>query len=295
MQKLVYYAFRVLVAIMRITPLWLLYILADFIYIIFYYVLKYRKSVVYGNLSRSFPEKSEKEIDALAKKFYHHLADIFAESLKGLGIGKEEVIKRYSFKGTDLVHERIKQGKTVLLAGTHCGNWEWGALSTPHYLEPDIYTLYKPLSNKYIDAYLKKQRADQGMYMIPTTETREIFQRKFEHPVAFILLSDQSPHNPRRAFWMNFLHQETGFLHGFEMQARRYGHSVVFFRTTKIKRGYYQIEFELITDTPKDYEPGMLTKEYAKRLEKLVLDDPAVWVWSHKRWRRQRPEGKPLL
>ena len=56
-----------------------------------YYIVGYRKNVVLENLRKSFPEKSEKEIGKIAKRFYLHLTDVFLESLYALRMGPEEV------------------------------------------------------------------------------------------------------------------------------------------------------------------------------------------------------------
>ena len=57
-----YYIIYGLVYLLSILPFWVLYGLADFLFIIIYYVARYRRKIVRKNLRNSFPEKGEKEI-----------------------------------------------------------------------------------------------------------------------------------------------------------------------------------------------------------------------------------------
>lgn len=51
-------------------------------------MIGYRKKVVFENLRKSFPEKSESEIEKVANDFYHHLCDLIFETIKLLNISK---------------------------------------------------------------------------------------------------------------------------------------------------------------------------------------------------------------
>ena len=73
------YAFLYLLSLL---PMWLLYVLADGLYLLIYRVFCYRRRVVLQNLAIAFPEKTETERKSIAKKFYHSLIDTFIETVK---------------------------------------------------------------------------------------------------------------------------------------------------------------------------------------------------------------------
>jgi hypothetical protein len=53
----------------------------------------------------------------------------------------------------------------------------------------------------------------------------------------------------------------------------------------ELKRGYYSASFSPISLQPKDTEKGEITEKYARMLEKDILENPAYWLWTHKRWK----------
>ena len=76
----------------------------------------------------------------------------------------------------------------------------------------------------------------------------------------------------------------------FKEDSNEYGFSVVFYHTRKVKRGYYELELQLITEAPETMKWGEITEAHTHMLEKAILEQPAYWLWSHKRWKRTIPE-----
>ena len=74
-------------------PFRLLYIVSNGLYILLYHIIGYRKKVVNSNLRLVFPDKTEKEIATIRKKFYKHLCDMFLEMAKTMSISKNELEK----------------------------------------------------------------------------------------------------------------------------------------------------------------------------------------------------------
>ena len=97
MDFLIYLVFRAFIFLFRFIPFRLLFGFADLVYYLVYYIAGYRKKVVFMNLRNSFPGKTEQEIAAIAKGFYHHFAEMVVESLKAFTMAEEEVVSRYKF------------------------------------------------------------------------------------------------------------------------------------------------------------------------------------------------------
>lgn len=101
-------------------------------------------------------------------------------------------------------------------------------------------------------------------------------------------LSDQSPSNPKAAYWLTFLSQETGVLQGPEYYARKYNLPVVFGVIKKVKRGFYEIEYTPVTDEPAKMKDGEITEKFTRLTEKYINLQPEYWLWSHRRWKQKR-------
>lgn len=288
MQRLTYYFFVFFVYLIGALPFSVLYIFSFKVYIILYYIVRYRRKVVYSNLAKAFPEKPDKEIKTLAKKFYKHLADIFIESLKGFSMSHEEIVRRHRIVNLELLDEYIKNGKTVILIGGHYGNWEWGSMAGGLQSKLPLVIFYKPLSNKYIDDFMIKSRSRCGTIMASIAKTYQVFKNQADTPSFFLLIADQSPSRIDRAYWVNFLGIETAFLHGPEQYCRKFNYPSFFVDIKRIKRSFYELELVPIIENPDDLPEGEITARFAKLLEARIRKEPEYWLWSHRRWKHER-------
>jgi Kdo2-lipid IVA lauroyltransferase/acyltransferase len=273
-------------------PFPVLYGLSNFLYVLFYYVLGYRKKVVLQNIRNSFPEKSKKEHIEIAKKFYRHFCDLIVESLKTFTISKKEVLKRVVCKHPEGVNKYFEQGRSVIIAGGHYNNWEIFAVAVESIIKHKTVGIYTPLSNKYFDDKMRSTRSKYGLAMISTTKIKRYMDENKNILTATIFGFDQSPSNPKSAYWMTFLNQDTGMQFGAEKFAKEYNIPVVYGRINKEKRGHYSFEFYDVTDTPKETANGFITESINRHLEKDIRALPQYWLWTHRRWKHKRPEGK---
>lgn len=283
-----YIAFRFLVAILRLCPFRVVYLMSDFAFFIIYYMTRYRRKVVYNNLRKSFPEKPENEIKKIEKKFYRHLCDITFESIKGMTINKSCLEKRFKIKNIEIPNSYFINGQSVIILASHYGNWEYGILATNMAIMHQAISLYLPLKNKHSEKYGLKRRSRFGMQMIAVQETKSIFENKPETPVAVIMAADQSPSNLEKAIWIKFLNQDTACLHGPEAYAKKIGLPIIYLKISKVKRGYYEMKFEDLKIQPNKTAPGEITEKYFFNLERDISEAPEYWLWSHRRWKHSR-------
>ena len=103
----------------------------------------------------------------------------------------------------------------------------------------------------------------------------------------YLLLSDQSPQVHKTHYWSEFFGVKVPIHTGAEMLAKKFDLVVINYVSKKIKRGHYQVEFELITETPKEFENYQITDKYLKITEKNIMDQPEFYLWSHKRFKHK--------
>ena len=288
MNFVIYLFFRLMVFVNRFIPFFVFYYFADLVYFLLYYIFQYRKKVVITNLKRVFPEKCDEEIQTLTKKFYRNLSDIMLESIKGFSTNLEELVRRYKVVNPEVLNKYFEQGRDTIVLGAHYTNWEWGALSTGVQIRMYMIGLYKPLSNKYIDTYIKKRRALWEMELASIYLTSRIFNRDYGKPKSIIMLADQCPTKLKQAYYVNFLGQDTACLHGPEKYAKRKNMPLVYANMQRVKRGYYTVELIDLIENPLELEEGKITEIYMQKLEDIILEKPENWLWSHRRWKRVR-------
>jgi len=267
-----------------------MYLFTDLFYLSLITFIPYRRKVVRDNLARSFPEKSWKERRAIERRFYRHLTDLLAEAAKSLSISKKELLKRFKIVNPELMHDLYDKNKSVLLVSGHYNNWEWLILAQDLLFSHKAVGVGTPLSSTFWDLKLTERRSRFGMHVIHANHVKVFYEKMKDQALATLLLADQSPTNARKSYWMNFLNQPTAVLFGPEALAHQLDHAVVFFHICKVKRGYYEMKLELITESPKLMQWGEITEHHTQLLEKVIQSEPSYWVWSHKRWKKEVPK-----
>lgn len=269
-------------------PFFLLYVVSDCIYFLVYHIIGYRKKVVTENLTKSFPEKSEKEINALQRKFYRYLCDLILETLKTTAWNEKVVMKRTTFKNPEVMDALYKEKKNALVVLGHIGNWEWAGPCFTLNLDHQLYVVYQPLSNPYFEKLFVKARTKFNTKIIPRKSALKsiISNRKTINATA--LVADQAPTPVKTAFWTTFLNQETAVFTGPEKMSKMLDYPVVYMDIVRVKRGYYEVTAEVLFKDPKNTEDNEITIAFNKRLEQSILQNPETWLWSHRRWKHKK-------
>ena len=270
-------------------PFWFLYLVSDVLYFIIYYLLKYRRGVVYDNLKNSFPEKNEADRLKIEKQYYRYMADLLVETFKMISISEKELRARMHMVNPEIVDHYFAKGQSIIAAAGHYGNWEMSALAFGMLTRKKTIIIYKPLSNPTFDAYLNKQRARFGAMLVTMKQTlRTMIALKDELTVS-VLASDQTPVRHEINYFTTFLNQPTAVFLGIEKIAKLTGAAVVFYRIERVRRGYYTYELVPLIDNPKETAQYEITNRHVAYLDLQIKETPQYWLWSHKRW-KYKPE-----
>ncbi|MEY1639326.1 lysophospholipid acyltransferase family protein [Tenuifilum osseticum] len=286
--------FLISIVIVAIIPWGLIYGYSNIMAKLLHNVLKYRVKVTRSNLRLAFPEKSDAELAVIEKQSYQNLADISVEALKGFTMRNSAIRERHKILNPELLDYYYNQKQSIIGVAGHLNNWEWGALSAGIQLKHHPVAIYKPLSNKLIDWFIKWNRSIRGTELVPTNQTFDTFQKYKHKPCIYILVADQSPSNLSKAYWINFFNQDTACIHGPEKYAKMYNYPVIYIDIKRVKRGYYTVELSVLCDKPNELQDGELTAAYMHRLEQSIRENPENWLWTHRRWKRKRPQKAQL-
>tara|TARA_R110002049_G_scaffold54988_2_gene152776 strand:+ start:813 stop:1769 length:957 start_codon:yes stop_codon:yes gene_type:complete len=287
MQFLVYILVYPLLWLISILPFRLFYFFSDFVFIILYHVVGYRKKVVNENITRAFPNKSKEEIAKIQKDFYHHMCDMFLEMVKTLNLSKEELKERYKIVNIEVLQEIVKD-KSVLIVCSHYANWEWN-VSINNYVNAKGYAVYQKIGNSYFDNLIKKIRAKWNTTLITQQETVKTVYRNVQDGIiaAYGMVSDQSPQVKRAQYWSEFMGVKVPIFNGPESMARKLDLAVVFLKVSKVKRGYYKAEFIPITTAGKQTKKNEITDQFLRLTEQQIIELPEYYLWTHKRWKHR--------
>ena len=270
-------------------PLSILYQIAEFLYFATYHIVRYRRDIVWKNLSNSFPEKSKKEIKKIQKQFYKNLADTSVETLKLLTISEQNLLKRVKVDNT-LTKKYQKLGKPVFGMTSHFCNWEWLLLAGSNKVGLELHAVYQQLKSPFFDDLMKKIRSRFGVVLHEKNNVVRDMMKMRGESFLMSMVADQRPASGENKYWSVFLNQDAAFYSGTELLARRMDIKVIYASMKRVKRGYYEFHFEDLEPNPRDAAPNEITENFIQRAEKHILRDPSSYLWSHDRWKHKRPK-----
>lgn len=267
-------------------PLGVLYGFSKILYIFLYYIIQYRKKVIVRNLKNSFPEKSKTEIQIIRKQFYKNFSDYLVETLKCFSISSSELEQRHTFSNLEVFVDCKREGKDVLLMAGHIFNWEWFIGLVKHLQTKNTLAIYHKISNKFWNKQINAIRGKFGTIPLDMKDTaRYMLAAPNDGEQTYLFVADQSPKRSAVRTGIQFLNQETPVFTGFDKMASKKNMAVVFCKTVKIKQGYYHTSFERIYPDQEKFQPMEVVQKFFKKLEETLKEDPANWLWSHKRWK----------
>jgi KDO2-lipid IV(A) lauroyltransferase len=276
-------------------PFWVIYGISDFMYLLVRYVVKYRKKVIFENLSHAFPDKNEHEIKEIANKFYRHFCDFSLETVKMHSMTEKQMDKRMKLTGVDPVNTYAERGQSVMILGFHYNNWEWQS-SIQSKSKHQLLIVYNPLrGNAAMERFISHSREKWGGKSVPVHKSvRAILEYvKKGEPAALWLAADQTP-KASSPFWTVFLNREAPFFTGPEKIAIKTNQPIVFLYLKKTGRGKYEAVPSILIKEPATLEPKDILLTYIRKMEEIINETPEYYLWSHRRWKHSRPEGIEL-
>lgn len=273
---------------LSLMPLWILHRISDVLYILTYYLIGYRKKVVFGNIEKAFPERSEQERIDLAKGFYRNFCDVIMESTKLFSISEKELSKRMILHDLGNLLPYYEQGRSIIGMISHVSNWEWMVISD-RVMKHRSLGIMTPLTNAFIHQKVVASRTRFGCRAIPKSKIANVISDEYE-PTVYFFASDQSPHRATSAYWTDFFGIDTPVQYGAEKFAKQYDLPVFHFRISRVKRGYYEVQNTLLEEDPVNAAYGSILDRYSVELEAHIRNNPSDWLWTHRRWKHVRPE-----
>jgi KDO2-lipid IV(A) lauroyltransferase len=270
-------------------PFSFLYFLSDITAFFAQHILQYRKAVIIKNLRNAFPEKSMAEINKIKTLYYKNLTDVAFETFKLISISEETLTKRAKILNIEVLNNYYDKGITVIATTSHLCNWEWILNVNSIHLKARVHAVYQEIRNQFFEKLMLNIRSRFGAIPIEKNQLFRESLKKRSTPHVVALVADQSPPlHDENVIWTKFLNQDTVFYSGMTRLANSFKWPIIYVDMRRIKRGYYEIEFLKICDIPEKINSTKIIETYANLLEESIRKAPHCWLWSHKRWKRQK-------
>ncbi len=278
-----------LLRLLAFLPLPVLYGIGNFLYLILYYLVGYRKKVISDNLQKCFPEWDEKQRKKTIKDYYHYLCDLSMETIKLDRLNETELKRRVVLSNPEVFERLNREGKSCVVLMSHYCNWEWVCAIADASVPQKAQSLYKTLSDPHFEKYMNRMREQYGTMLIEMNDTLRVFSKQKGIVTASAFLADQSPSSPAGAAWIPFFGVPTAFMQGPEKIARKMNMAVVYLTMNIVKKGFYRCDTIVLTLDASKEPDGFVMEKYAHLLEAEIRRAPKYWVWSHRRWKHSPP------
>lgn len=274
--------------LVSILPFRLLYLLSDGVYILMYHIIGYRKKTVRENMALALPHLSKEERLKIEKKSFRHLCDMFLEMIKTMTISQKEMDKHFQYTNLEVYQNLEKKGKSIALLCAHYASFEW-VISMNKYITFDGFAIYKKISNPYFDKLVKNIRSKFRAYLITTKETIDVIEQNHQADrlCVYGFAGDQSPKADKAHHWGTFMGVTVPIHTGAEMLAKRFDMNVIYLRVKRVKRGYYEATFEVLSEDVKSIPDYEISDAFIRNVEKQILEAPEFYFWTHKRYKHR--------
>ncbi len=275
-------------------PYWFkYYVVENLLYVLLCHVVRYRMQVVRRNLRNSFPEKDERELETIRRRFYRTLAEIFVDTINMAHMSEEKARTVLTVKGLD-AHRAAVHGRDWIALSAHYGCWEYSSYWGLYERSQMLVAVYHPLRSVVMEELYQRLRNSDCAMTVPMKDCLRFYLRNRGQGVdgknlVMGLIADQNPPKRPDSHWFRFLNQDTIFFDGGEKLALRCGLPVYFVRMRRVRRGRYEMSFEQIYDGEEQVPAYEITERYVRRLEAMIREQPELWMWSHRRWKHKRP------
>ena len=281
-----------LLRILAVFPLSVLHLLGWWLYLLAFYVARWRVPLARANIDGAFPEKTADERARILRDCYRNLGAALLEGIWGYGASAAALTRRVRFLNPEVVNSWSEENRSAILLAGHVCNWEWLLLAAGAHLDIPIDVVYKPLHLADVDAYVRDARRRFGANPIPHNSFLYEVIRRGDEPRAYAMLADQTPLKRTPKHWIRFLNRDTAFFLGPERIARFVDANVVYVAMKRIRRGYYEVSLEVIAKPPYGEDAGReIAESYARHLEATIRESPEDWLWIHNKWKYPKPSA----
>ena len=270
-------------------PMCALYVFSALLYLLAFYVVRHRHQVIHEQLEKVFPNSSAAERRGIHRRFLKNFCDVLVEVLKSVSMTQADMRAHVKIVNVELAKQYLDAGQSIMFVTSHLCNWEWLLHGVALQLGYPVDAAYKPLHEQWAERLMLRVRSRFGARLVPAKELLADFLKRRAIVRALAVNADQAPVATDKRYWTEFLGQDTAFYIGAEQIARATRLPILYAGMRRKRRGFYEVEFKLLWDGREATDPSAVTERYARNCEIDVLQNPADWLWSYRRWRLKKP------
>jgi KDO2-lipid IV(A) lauroyltransferase len=250
------------------------------------------------NLHASFPDKDQDWIESVGLRSFEQIVMLGMDVLCTPRLVHRDNWRQYStYKNAERCKWMMQEGRPLLLVTGHYGNFEiMGYLLGLFGFK--IYSVARPLDNRFVDRYLRKVRERQGQRIIDKKGAADLMALAPEQGASLGLIADQDA--GRKGIFVDFFGRKASTFKSIAVLAVTRNMPVLVGYSRRVgDRFFFEIGVNrmIFPEEWADKEDPLrwITSEYTQAIEQFVREDPTQYWWVHRRWKtRPREETSPV-
>ena len=241
------------------------------------------KEIINNNIKRAFPDLNSKEINKIKSSMWNNYGRVFAEYIYMKNFRQGNLSKNISIEGEDILTNIKKQNQKVIFISGHFSNFELMAMQIDK-LDLKIGAIYRPLNNIFLNKIMERIRRKyicNNQIKKGIGGLKELIKLNNEG-YSTALMIDQ---RVSQGIKSNFFNKEAFTTTIPAQLVKKFNIPVV---PIFIER-YEGIKFKMKVFKPVHFsvEDSIenITADLNKILEKMIINNPNNWIWSHNRWK----------
>jgi KDO2-lipid IV(A) lauroyltransferase len=251
------------------------------------------------NLKASFPEKDQKWIEQTGMRSFQQIVMLVIDILFTPRLVRRDNWDKYStYSNIENLKWQMQGGQPFIMVTGHYGNFEIiGYLLGVFGF--NIYSIARPLDNKFINKWLYGVRERMGQKIIDKKGATDKMNQLMEQDATLCFIADQDA--GKKGVFVDFFSRQASTYKSIALLAINYNRPIAIGGSRRVgDRFFFEIECSRIIYphewADKDDPLKWITQEYTTALENLIRKDPSQYWWLHRRWKtRPRHERKKKL
>lgn len=285
--RLEYALVRAMILLVRLMPFVVVDRVGTGLGLVAYGVDSTRRKIAEQNVAAAFPLRGRQERRRIVRSAFAHFGRLLLQVLKFSTLSPDAMLARVEFEGQERAELAYAHGRGVLFVTGHFGFWELQAIV--HALRlPPMAVLARALDNPALNELLEEIRTRTGNSVIYRQRSIRRVMRLLLSGQAVGMLIDQHIHGSD-AIFVDFFDRPAATTSAVAALALRTGAVVVPLFALPIGPGRYRMIYEHPVDPPSADAPDAVrqfTQRCSDVLEMYVRRHPELWLWMHRRWRR---------
>jgi len=249
------------------------------------------RRVARKNLAFALPNLDGAEHGRIVDGVFESIARVLVALARFPALNGSNISDWIGYEGFENYQAAKQEGRGVLIATAHLGNWELSAFAHALMTEP-MHVMVRPLDNPSIDRLVEERRKLSGNCLIDKRDAARAVIKALRRNEAVGILIDQNTATAEGVF-VDFFGKPACAGSGFVKLAHRSQAAVIpGFALWNKTQGRYVLRFYPRVEMTGDVQAD--TQRLHAAIEDVIRQYPDQWMWIHRRW-KTRPAGESPL